>query len=100
MSEVDIHDGVQLYIKPKRLYAIQISPENLPRIINVFRDYKITYESPSSSGQTPTLTMVRAIIEVVIGDCLDYLVWGPHVKLHVVKADEFLDIYDIAEQLT
>lgn len=101
MGTVQIHSNKQLYIQHRRLFAVQISPENLPRIFNMFREWAIRYDVPRSQEKKPaTFTMQKNATEAaIVGYELEYLVWGPAVPVHVVKSDDFEVIYQIMEEL-
>lgn len=101
MNHVDVHANQQLYIQHRKLYAVQVSPENLPRIFNMFREWAMRYDVPRvADGQEAKFTMQRRASDPLLeAGVLDYLVWGPSVPLHVVTAGEFEDIYEIKESI-
>lgn len=101
MSSVDIHSNQQLYIQHRKLYAVQILPENLPRIFNMFQEWAMRYDVPRAEDrQEAKFTMQRRESGPVLeAGVLDYLVWGPSVPVHFVKSGEFEDIYEIKESI-
>lgn len=103
MSEdkiVDIYSGMHLEIKHRKLWAIQIIPENLPRIFNMFRDHAMRYDVPHPGEKRDAkFTLSKHIGHNISGGLLDYLVWGPGETLHIVKAEDFQIMYDVTEEI-